>query len=815
VEIIADVPPGRINDAGADGNTRLIIAASAGHLACTRDIVAKGADIDLGPILFALERQNSKIVSVTKRDPRRNPMEAETAQMLMEHMVAYGTHNKVHTTALDGAIDLVLGFAAKYGSYKFVKLALENGAHVNFQMFDGDPLGGGTPLMAAVDNGYTELAELLLKHGADPSRADNAGYNPIMAAAQRCNGAPRYAELLQLLISFGADVNSMSQVGHSALYLAVAADTVECTEILVSSRAFLGPPAPGKALLGTPWGTRTSKYFSSLLKIAIRHGSFRVAKMALEKGADVNYQDEDGSTLLLLAAARNSRTFASAGNNRVLQLLCENGADGPQCQAATHVELEHPAVGRVTWDIGTVAHTTRMFNSLTDKRMLVFWVALFAWVLLLLKLDTSLEIKKGRVTLKRHPAFTSLPDLLFSFLERLVGLLHQAERGGLWGMRSSLFSLLACSSAAAAAASLLACSSAATSPPVCSYAAASLLTCALYSLYEAAEQAKHPGQHSFLGGLLWFEVRGSGRQEAAQRTKREAAHRTKREAAQRTQHEAAQRKTHEAAQRTKHEAAQRTKHEAAEQAKHEAAEQAKHEAAQQAKHEAAQRTKREAAQRTQHEAAQRTKREAAQRTQHEAAQRTQHEAAEQAKHEAAQRTKHEAAQQARQQAKRSVPEPEQEQPAPDEYYCPITTELMHNPVLASDGHTYEREAIEAWSAKGGATVLSPMTNEPLLDRVLTPNRSMRVLILDWQSARYQQESGASNMPISEWLVSVSRHLACYAAAFKEHGYDDTALLVEATEEDMEEAFEELHMKKGHRRVLMNALATLQSRGVGE
>jgi hypothetical protein len=213
------------------------------------------------------------------------------------------------------------------------------------------------------------------------------------------------------------------------------------------------------------------------------------------------------------------------------------------------------------------------------------------------------------------------------------------------------------------------------------------------------------------------------------------------------------------------------------------------------------------------EAKQQAKHEAAQQAKHEAAQRTKHEAAQQAKHEAAQQAKHEAAQQARQQAKRSVPE--QEQPAPDEYYCPITTELMQNPVFASDGHTYEREAIEAWSVKGGATVLSPMTNEPLLDRVLTPNRSMRVLILDWQSARYQQESGASNMPIREWLVSVSPHLACYAAALKECGYDDTDLLLEATGGDIEEAVEELHMKKGHRRVLMNALATLQSRGVGE
>lgn len=32
----------------------------------------------------------------------------------------------------------------------------------------------------------------------------------------------------------------------------------------------------------------------------------------------------------------------------------------------------------------------------------------------------------------------------------------------------------------------------------------------------------------------------------------------------------------------------------------------------------------------------------------------------------------------------------------DEFLCPITFELMIDPVIASDGHTYERSAIEKW-----------------------------------------------------------------------------------------------------------------------
>ena len=41
---------------------------------------------------------------------------------------------------------------------------------------------------------------------------------------------------------------------------------------------------------------------------------------------------------------------------------------------------------------------------------------------------------------------------------------------------------------------------------------------------------------------------------------------------------------------------------------------------------------------------------------------------------------------------------------PDDLCCPITRELFHDPVLASDGETYERKAIETWIAERRAGV---------------------------------------------------------------------------------------------------------------
>lgn len=49
----------------------------------------------------------------------------------------------------------------------------------------------------------------------------------------------------------------------------------------------------------------------------------------------------------------------------------------------------------------------------------------------------------------------------------------------------------------------------------------------------------------------------------------------------------------------------------------------------------------------------------------------------------------------------------QEESTPPQFYCPILHEIMVDPVLAMDGYTYERQAIEAWYRRSDR---SPMTN---------------------------------------------------------------------------------------------------------
>ncbi|CAG9839076.1 unnamed protein product [Diabrotica balteata] len=60
---------------------------------------------------------------------------------------------------------------------------------------------------------------------------------------------------------------------------------------------------------------------------------------------------------------------------------------------------------------------------------------------------------------------------------------------------------------------------------------------------------------------------------------------------------------------------------------------------------------------------------------------------------------------------------------PDEFLCPITHEIMSEPVMCSDGFTYEKNAITEWFMSGKYT--SPMTNEVLSNTDVTRNIKLR------------------------------------------------------------------------------------------
>jgi hypothetical protein len=62
------------------------------------------------------------------------------------------------------------------------------------------------------------------------------------------------------------------------------------------------------------------------------------------------------------------------------------------------------------------------------------------------------------------------------------------------------------------------------------------------------------------------------------------------------------------------------------------------------------------------------------------------------------------------------------------FLCPIGSELMREPVMAADGHTYERVRIEEWIRRKGDSAKSPKTNERLAHTMLNKNHTLKASI---------------------------------------------------------------------------------------
>lgn len=73
---------------------------------------------------------------------------------------------------------------------------------------------------------------------------------------------------------------------------------------------------------------------------------------------------------------------------------------------------------------------------------------------------------------------------------------------------------------------------------------------------------------------------------------------------------------------------------------------------------------------------------------------------------------------------------------PDSFRCAITLEPMADPVVALDGHTYERTAIEHWLKTQRK---SPMSNLPM-GTTLIPNLTLRSMMQDWLEQHQQKSS---------------------------------------------------------------------------
>lgn len=81
---------------------------------------------------------------------------------------------------------------------------------------------------------------------------------------------------------------------------------------------------------------------------------------------------------------------------------------------------------------------------------------------------------------------------------------------------------------------------------------------------------------------------------------------------------------------------------------------------------------------------------------------------------------------------------------PEEFECPITLQVMDDPVIASDGITYERKAIEDWFSTHDT---SPANNKVLENKLLTTNYALKGIIGQWQQRSSEAKASMSSMNV--------------------------------------------------------------------
>lgn len=101
------------------------------------------------------------------------------------------------------------------------------------------------------------------------------------------------------------------------------------------------------------------------------------------------------------------------------------------------------------------------------------------------------------------------------------------------------------------------------------------------------------------------------------------------------------------------------------------------------------------------------------------------------------------------------PPPPQEDQAPPQFLCPISLELMRDPVLTETGQTYERRNIQAWFSRGNRT--DPMTLLTLRNTRLRHNHARAARIRDWlRRVAAQKQKEAKRAKIGSTSVVISR-----------------------------------------------------------
>jgi ankyrin repeat protein len=330
-----------VDAATLSGASPLVVAISSGHVPMAKFLVQAGADVNwkvmkadgLSVLSVAVQTDLPEMVEfLLERGARVNDKNFENtapihfcrsvqvAQMLLRCP-------GVEKDAVDVAGWTPLRMAVSENLLEVVKFFLNLGVLTDARANEDQ----STPLHYACSQGFVEVAQTLVEHGADKNATSAKGFTPLTYAAQG-----GHVQVAVMLLKHGALVSPPS-LPCSALHLAAQKGFTEMTQLLVQNGAnleykdhqgatplglgaFFGQVGPCSVLIQA--GARERGF---ALLIAVQQNHEALVRVMFDLGAEKEYRDPNGWNALHFAAY--------LGRVSILQLLLSRGAKLDQVTA--------------------------------------------------------------------------------------------------------------------------------------------------------------------------------------------------------------------------------------------------------------------------------------------------------------------------------------------------------------------------------------------------------------------------------------------------------------------------------------------------
>jgi ankyrin repeat protein len=320
-----------VNVAQNDGTTALHWAVQQDDAALVAALLDAGADTHaanrygITPLFLAAQNGSVRVMQLlldAGADPNEVGTEGETVLMTSAKTGVVAAAELLLARGAD--VDArehwhgqtALMWAAGYGHPDMIRALVTHGADVNavsaVEVWERQttaeprakwlPPGGMTPLLFAAREGCLACIDALVEAGADPNMTTPDGISPVVSAL--ING---HYDVAAALVEAGTDPNLVDDTGRGALYAAIDFNTM-------------------------PSSNRPAPYVTEN-----EHSALDVARMLIERGADVNAQLtsmapyraklDRGNDTVLSAGTTPLMRAAKAGDVPAMQALLTAGAD--------------------------------------------------------------------------------------------------------------------------------------------------------------------------------------------------------------------------------------------------------------------------------------------------------------------------------------------------------------------------------------------------------------------------------------------------------------------------------------------------------